>query len=253
MSRVALVITALLVIIVGWVWLKAPAPISQTGYGAVTPTSTGAPAAESLQSRPEPTPPPTPPPTVQPALAQVDSAWLAAVAGSTRIPERALRAYASADLVLQKEQPACAVGWNTLAAIGWVESAHGTHDGAALNDTGTVSPSIIGPRLDGIEFDAITDTDDGVWDGDQVWDRAVGPFQFIPQTWAEWGADGSGDGVADPNQLDDAALSAARYLCASGSMDTPQAWRAAIHSFNHLDSYVDDVADAANHYASLAP
>ncbi|WP_425274969.1 lytic murein transglycosylase [Streptomyces monomycini] len=39
-------------------------------------------------------------------------------------------------------------------------------------------------------------------------------MQFIPSTWGSWGADGDGDGVKDPNNMFDAALGTARYLCA---------------------------------------
>ncbi len=60
------------------------------------------------------------------------------------------------------------------------------------------------------------------------------------------------DGTADPNNIDDDALAAAHYLCTPGSMDTPERWRAAIFSYNHLDSYVDQVAGAANLYAGAA-
>ena len=38
----------------------------------------------------------------------------------------------------------------------------------------------------------------GRLDGDDTWDRAVGPMQFIPSTWAWSGRDGDGDGVAQP-------------------------------------------------------
>ncbi len=50
-----------------------------------------------------------------------------------------------------------------------------------------------------------------------TWQRATGPLQFIPSTWERWGSDGDGDGVADPQDIDDAAYAAARYLCASGA------------------------------------
>ncbi len=77
------------------------------------------------------------------------------------------------------------------------------------------------------------DTDGGLLDGDTMWDRAVGPMQFIPSTWVEWASNANGDDVADPNQIDDAALTTARYLCASGSMTNPEGWRAAVFSYNH--------------------
>lgn len=185
---------------------------------------------------------------------RVDPAWARQVAAATGVPVRALLAYASADLTVDAEQPGCGIGWNTLAAIGAVESGHGTHGGATLGQDGHPSPPIRGIPLDGQRegVAAIADTDDGVWDGDVTWDRAVGPMQFIPSTWARWEADGNGDGVGDPNQIDDAALAAVHYLCASGNMTTPDGWRAAVLSYNRSDAYADQVAQIANGYASAA-
>ena len=182
----------------------------------------------------------------------VDPGWLSTVANTTGIPARALAAYATADLVVGREQPSCGIAWNTLAGIGSIESDHGRHDGSVLSADGYPVPAIRGIPLDGTQSEAIRDTDGGAWDGDTVWDRAVGPMQFIPDTWMRWGADGNGDGVADPNQIDDAALAAARYLCAAGAMTTPEGWRAAVFSYNRLDSYVNDVARTANEYAARA-
>jgi membrane-bound lytic murein transglycosylase B len=180
----------------------------------------------------------------------VDAGWLERTAGATGIPSRALSAYAGASLVLRSEQPDCRLGWTTLAALGFIESGHGTHGGTSLLASGHPGMPIVGPALDGNGFAAIRDTDGGRWDTDAVWDRAVGPLQFIPATWERWGADGDGDGVSDPNQVDDAVLAAGRYLCHSGSMETPAGWRAAVFSYNHLEVYVDDVAAAANGYAA---
>lgn len=185
-------------------------------------------------------------------LVTADPSWTARAAAVTGIPERALRAYASAALTVRAEQPACGLGWNTLAGIGAIESAHGTHSGGSLDAAGYPQPAIRGIPLDGTASAAIGDTDGGEWDGDVVWDRAVGPLQFIPATWQRWGADGNGDGRADPNQIDDAALAAGRYLCAAGEMTSATGWRRAVFSYNHLDSYVDDVAAAANAYAARA-
>lgn len=183
---------------------------------------------------------------------RVDPAWADGVAAVTGIPARALLAYASADLTVADEQAGCGLGWNTLAAIGAVESGHGTHAGAVLREDGHPDPAIRGIALDGTRegVAALADTDGGVWDGDVHWDRAVGPMQFIPSTWVRWGADGNGDGAADPDQIDDATLAAARYLCASGPMGDADGWRAAVHSYNHSDAYVDQIAAVANRYAA---
>jgi len=198
---------------------------------------------------------PTTPGLAEPAAGaaptdRIDSAWAARVSESSAIPVRALVAYASADLTIDSEQPGCGLGWNTVAAIGSIESVHGSIHGSQLGTDGYPVPAIRGPALDGAGFAAVRDTDGGAWDGDATWDRAVGPMQFIPSTWAKWGADGNGDGIADPNQIDDAALGTARYLCASGNVTGAEHWRAAVFSYNHLDSYVDEVASRANRYAA---
>ena len=185
-------------------------------------------------------------------LAVIDPDWLESTSRATGVPARALAAYSGASLALAQEAPGCGIGWNTLAGIGAIESDHGRLGGGALDGAGYPVPAIRGPALDGNGFAAIPDTDGGAWDGDTRWDRAVGPMQFIPSTWARWGADGNGDGAADPNQIDDAALAAGRYLCAAGAMTDAAGWRAAVFSYNHLDSYVDSVAAAANRIRAAA-
>ncbi|KQM82458.1 lytic transglycosylase domain-containing protein [Agromyces sp. Leaf222] len=185
-------------------------------------------------------------------LPLIDADWAGRIAAATDIPERALAAYALAHIVVATEHPECGVDWATIAAIGSVESGHGSHGGRSIDDAGHVQPPIIGRALDGNGVAKIADTDGGAFDGDTTWDRAVGPMQFIPSTWAKWGGDGDGDGVADPNQIDDAALTTANYLCASGSMTTPEGWRAAVYSYNHDNDYVDKVARVAQQYAAAA-
>jgi len=190
--------------------------------------------------------------TVDTAAVPVDQEWLLRTGAATGIPVRALQAYAVAAQLTERANPGCNLGWNTLAAIGEIESGHGTHGGATLNQDGTTTQQILGPVLDGTSTAAIADTDRGALDGDTRWDRAVGPLQFIPDSWARHGVDADGDGVADPNDIDDAALTAAVYLCASGDLSTPDGWTAAVHSYNHLDSYVVRVRERATAYAQQA-
>ena len=186
--------------------------------------------------------------------------WAQELSETTRIPAPALRAYGNAAVIAATSYPQCNLSWNTLAGLGQIETRHGSYSGnwlesARIDADGVVRPTIIGPRLDGTgPFAEIRDTDNGVLDGDTEFDRAVGPMQFIPETWNRFATDASGDGVADPNNIDDATAAAARVLC-SGDRDlgTAAGWVAAIRSYNQSEQYVRDVRDAAANYALNQP
>lgn len=177
--------------------------------------------------------------------------WAETVAARTGIPARALQSYAVAEVTVANANPGCRLGWPTIAAIGSVESAHAGFDGRSLGTDGKPSSPIIGIPLDGSPgVQAIRDTDNGRLDGDQQWDRAIGPMQFLPATWKTWATDGDDDGSADPQDLDDAAVAAARYLCASGrDLGSAAGWVAAVLSYNELNEYVTTVHDRATRYA----
>jgi membrane-bound lytic murein transglycosylase B len=180
----------------------------------------------------------------------VDADWLTATAERTGIPSRALAAYAGVALNKAASMPSCGLAWNTLAAIGFAESRHGSHEGSTLGADGTVTPGIFGVALAGGDTEHIADSDGGAIDGDADYDRAVGPMQLIPQTWRNWHIDANGDGVEDPQNIDDAVMATANYLCrASGDMTTESGWRAGIAAYNGAESYLRAVAAAGVEYA----
>ncbi|MGW2641148.1 lytic transglycosylase domain-containing protein [Streptomyces sp. NPDC001348] len=156
------------------------------------------------------------------------------------LPATVFAAYRHAEAELARTAPGCRLRWQLLAAIGQVES--GQADGGRVGADGTAVTPILGPRLDGGAFAVVRDTDGGVYDGDGVYDRAVGPMQFIPSTWARWGADGNGDGRADPDNVFDAALAAGRYLCAAGGdLSDPAGFDRAVLGYNHSEAYLRTV------------
>ncbi|GGR58595.1 membrane-bound lytic murein transglycosylase B [Nocardioides luteus] len=187
-------------------------------------------------------------PKLSPVAAQ--PAGFAAKAAAGVIPETALSAYQRAATVLADADPGCHLDWSLVAAIGRVESDHGRAGGNTLSPSGVATPGIYGVPLTGSGGTArILDTDGGTYDRDLVYDRAVGPMQFIPSTWSDVGVDADGDGRRDPQDVDDAALAAAVYLC-SGSADlsTDAGQRSAVLRYNHSDAYVSAVLQIASGY-----
>jgi cell wall-associated NlpC family hydrolase len=96
------------------------------------------------------------------------------------------------------------IPWTVLAAIGYEESGFGANDG----------PSSAG---------------------------ALGPMQFLPSTWQQFG---DGGNIMDPA---DAIPAAARLLIAHGA---PGNLQQAILAYNHSASYVTDVLDQAARYSA---
>jgi hypothetical protein len=157
------------------------------------------------------------------------------------IPSAALAAYLRAETVINAADTSCHLPWQLVAAIGRVESDHGRVHGSHLTGEGLARPAIYGLPLDGTQGTArIGDTDAGLLDHDTEFDRAVGPMQFIPSTWAVVGVDADGDSQRDPQDIDDAALATSVYLC-SGDDDlaTEAGRRSSVFRYNHSEEYVD--------------
>lgn len=226
------------------------APTESTGV-AQTPDATAAPAFATQAAAPQ----------QATALAgpglndRVDAQWATDTAAATGIPIQALVAYAGAVIGAVESFPECTIGWNTVAGIGKVESDHGRHDGAVIQPDGHVEPLIFGVPLTGGDVENIPDTDGGEFDGTAAFDRAIGPMQIIPQTWRSWPADGNGDGVPDPHNIYDAAISAANYLChADSDWISGDGWRAGVRAYNSHSDYAAAVASATQKYAdAVAP
>jgi membrane-bound lytic murein transglycosylase B len=181
--------------------------------------------------------------------------WARSLSVKTEIPARSLVAYASAEAEIKLTEPACNISWATLAGVGRVESHHGRYGGSRIAENGVLTPPIIGIALDGTPgVRAIADTDGGQLDGDAQWDRAVGAMQFLPTTWDRWGVRAGGDNAdPDPQDIDDAALSAARYLCASGGdLSSAAGWWRAVMTYNRSVTYGRNVYSGADAYAKAA-
>jgi membrane-bound lytic murein transglycosylase B len=175
--------------------------------------------------------------------------------GPLGIPGIAVAAYQNAERTLAAENPVCAMPWSMLAGIGRVESTH-SFGGKADADGNPLTP-VYGPVLDGSLSgnNVIHDSDGGSLDGLAGYDRAIGPMQFLPETWKRYGSDGNGDGIADPQNLFDAALTAGKYLCDGGlnMRDLTQQTRAILR-YNNSMAYVANVMAWAGSYASgIAP
>jgi Transglycosylase SLT domain len=93
------------------------------------------------------------------------------------------------------------LSWTVLAAIGQVETHHGS--GGMVSSAG-----------------------------------ALGPMQFLPGTFIEYARDGDRDGVANIMDPADAIYTAAAYLCANGAGQGGQSLDTAIWNYNHADWYV---------------
>jgi membrane-bound lytic murein transglycosylase B len=166
------------------------------------------------------------------------------------IPLATMDAYLRAESIMAGERPECGVQWWMLAGIGRVESNHGRYGGTQIGANGGTEPHIIGIPLDGSPgIGSIADSDGGQWDGDPVWDHAMGPMQFIPGTWRRYEADGNGDAVTDPHNVYDASLGAARYLCnAAGHLGDDASLTRAYLAYNDSDAYAARVLELARAY-----
>ncbi|MEJ7653199.1 MAG: lytic transglycosylase domain-containing protein [Chloroflexia bacterium] len=118
------------------------------------------------------------------------------------------------------------VDWEMIAAIGYVETRHGTYKGP----TGElVGGCILGPD---VEVDGRTE-------------NAKGPMQFLDSSWELFGHDGDGDGQENPCDIRDAPFGTARHLKEAPGIQ-PIEYEKAVWAYNHNENYVAQVMGAAD-------
>ncbi len=172
--------------------------------------------------------------------------------GALRIPAIALSAYRNAEATMARAQPGCGISWNLLAGIGRIESGHANN--GATDSRGTAVSPIYGPALDGtLPGNEVIVSASQL--GRVTYARAMGPMQFLPGTWSRFASDGDGDGKADPQNVYDATLSAARYLCSGGlNLRDQSQVLTAILRYNNSMAYARNVLGWAASYATgVAP
>ena len=230
---------------------------------AVTaPPPTTAPATTTTLQPPA-APPAAAPPAPLPATPVVGQSAAPKTLSGNGIPARAKTAYTAAATRMTTLAPGCRLPWTLLAAVGRIESDHGRAAGSTLvAGSGRAVPPIYGIRLDGTTpgTGTVRDTDHGSLDADPVYDRAVGPLQFLPATWRTHATDADNDGAANPQDIDDAALAAARYLCTppAGTTTVPDLsnptgqWNAAWR-YNHSTNYANLVLALTTTYTTGKP
>ena len=171
--------------------------------------------------------------------------------GSLHIPSIALAAYRNAERMMAQAYPGCGVSWNLLAGIGRIESGHA--NGGATDPNGTALQPILGPVLDG----SLAGNEmivQAVQAGRVTYARAMGPMQFLPGTWARYASDANGDGKADIQNVFDASLGTARYLCSGGlNLRDRSQVLSAILRYNNSMAYAANVIGWAAAYATGVP
>ncbi len=113
----------------------------------------------------------------------------------------------------------CDLRWDTLAAIGQVESNHGRSTAPGVH-SGTNEAG------------------------------AAGPMQFLPATWDTYRVDGNRDGRTDIYNPADAIHSAAEFLCRNGATRNNNS--RALHAYNPDAQYVKTVQNVAESLRSTA-
>lgn len=164
-------------------------------------------------------------------------AWASRTSQWLDIPLRAMTGYAQATVTLGQEQPGCHLSWVTLAAVGKVTSDHGRAQGDHLEANGTLAKPLGTVEVRDFYSRVVSTA------------NASGPMQLSPAIWAKWQRSASG-GKPDPQNVDDAALTTGRALCADGR-DLSKDWWNAVSSLQTAPLFLHRTLATTNVYGTV--
>ncbi|RZQ64888.1 NlpC/P60 family protein [Amycolatopsis suaedae] len=200
--------------------------------------------APTVSAAPAPAAEQPPAPSTQPEAAVPDdeaqlNEWVTKVSGWLDIPPRAMLGYARATVTLTAEEPKCNVSWVTLAGIGKNASDHG-RAGGGLGDAGTAAKPIGTVEVRDFYGKPVSKA------------GSSGPMQLPPEVWNGWKRSHTGTAEPDIQNIDDAALTAGRALCADGrDLSDGPTWWEAVRSVQDAPLFLHRVLATANVYGTV--
>jgi cell wall-associated NlpC family hydrolase len=155
------------------------------------------------------------------------------------IPHRAMHAYATATVLLTEEQPDCHLSWVTLAGVGRTATDHGRVNGGTITEDGTMSEPIDTVEVRDFAGDLVSVP------------GAAGPLQLSPDVWERFKASPT-EGTPDIQNIDDAALTAGRAMCAGGrDLSDGDGWLDGVSVLQDEPLFLHRVLATANVYGTV--
>ncbi|KFU78544.1 Cell wall-associated hydrolase, NlpC family [Amycolatopsis lurida] len=213
----------------------APKDAPKTEAAAVQ--SSAPPAPPSTSSAPAEMPKEQP--KVPQQMGKEFDAWVSKTSGWLDIPLRAMTGYAKTTVALSKETPGCRLSWVTLAALGKIASDHGRAAGSGLNADGVLTKPLGAVEVRDFYNKVVSSA------------NASGPLQLTPSVWNQFQASATG-GKPDPQNIDDATLTAGRALCAGGrDLGQGQTWWNAVSTLQPAPLLMHRTLATVNVYGTV--
>jgi cell wall-associated NlpC family hydrolase len=234
--KAGIVVAAVVVIAAALVVAIQFAPKQETTENAA---ATAAPAPSTTLTTPS-VPKTTTPPT-QPKVPQASEfdEWASKTSQWLDIPLRAMTGYARATVTLTKEIPGCHLSWVTLAAIGKVTSDHGRAQGGHVADTGAMDKALGTIEVRDF-YNKVVSTA-----------NAAGPMQLSPAIWGKYKTSANGSNP-DVQNIDDAAVSTGRALCADGhDLSQGQTWWDSVSALQSAPLFLHRTLATVNVYGTV--